>query len=66
MNYLCEKLGVKLIGRKGLGPTADSLIASIKAERGGHKTPATSLGLKSGESDWSLIYILLFFSKVLG
>jgi lysine-specific histone demethylase 1 len=66
MNYLCEKLGVKLIGRKGLGPTADSLIASIKAERGGHKTPATSLGLKSGETDWSLIYILLFFSKVLG
>ncbi|KAJ6357974.1 hypothetical protein OIU78_005747 [Salix suchowensis] len=50
MDYLCEKLGVKLIGRKGLGPTADSLIASIKAERGGHKTPATSLGLRSGMS----------------
>ncbi|CAK7325413.1 unnamed protein product [Dovyalis caffra] len=48
MNYLCEKLGVKLIGRKGLGPTADSLIASIKAERGGRKATATSLGLKSG------------------
>uniref|UniRef100_A0A6N2LNU2 Amine oxidase domain-containing protein n=1 Tax=Salix viminalis TaxID=40686 RepID=A0A6N2LNU2_SALVM len=50
MNYLCEKLGVKLIGRKGLGPTADSLIASIKAERGGRKASATSLGLKSGVS----------------
>ncbi|XP_061986575.1 protein FLOWERING LOCUS D-like isoform X1 [Populus nigra] len=50
MNYLCEKLGVKLIGRKGLGSTADSLIASIKAERGGRKASATSLGLKSGMS----------------
>jgi len=49
MNYLCEKRGVKLIGRNVLWPTAD-LIASIKAERGGHKTPATSLGLKSGMS----------------
>ncbi|GER51255.1 lysine-specific histone demethylase 1 homolog 3 [Striga asiatica] len=32
-NYLCETLGVKLLGRKGLGPSADSVIASIKAER---------------------------------
>ncbi|KAL8538670.1 hypothetical protein ACS0TY_000618 [Phlomoides rotata] len=32
LNYL-EKVGVKLIGRKGLGPSADSVIASIKAER---------------------------------
>ncbi|CAA3018123.1 FLOWERING LOCUS D [Olea europaea subsp. europaea] len=33
LNYLCENLGVKLIGRKGLGPAADSVIASIKVER---------------------------------
>jgi lysine-specific histone demethylase 1 len=60
MNYLCEKLGVKLIGRKGLGPTADSLIASIKAERGGRKASATSLGLKSGENDETLfVYFLV-------
>ncbi|KAH6784164.1 protein FLOWERING locus D-like protein [Perilla frutescens var. hirtella] len=32
LNYL-EKVGVKLIGRKGLGPSADSIIASIKAMR---------------------------------
>ncbi|KAG8380543.1 hypothetical protein BUALT_Bualt06G0026500 [Buddleja alternifolia] len=32
LNYL-EKIGVKLVGRKGLGPSADSIIASIKAER---------------------------------
>lgn len=53
MDYLCEKLGAKLIGRKGLGPAADSLIASIKAERGGRKTTSTSLTLKSGEIYWS-------------
>lgn len=47
LNYLCEKLGVKLVGRKGLGPAADSVIASIKAERGNRK-PASSLALKSG------------------
>ncbi|KAK8955962.1 hypothetical protein KSP40_PGU021582 [Platanthera guangdongensis] len=34
LHYLCEKLGVKLMNRKGLGSTADSVIASIKAERG--------------------------------
>lgn len=32
LNYL-EKVGVKLVGRKGLGPSADSIIASIKAVR---------------------------------
>ncbi|XP_028063754.1 lysine-specific histone demethylase 1 homolog 3-like isoform X3 [Camellia sinensis] len=48
LNYLSEKLGVKLIGRKGLGPTADSVIASIKAERANHKSSSTSLTRKSG------------------
>lgn len=63
LNYLCEKLGVKLFGRKGLGPTADSVIASIKAERGGRKTSSTSASksaLKSGESGG----ILAIFSFV--
>ncbi|XP_028063751.1 uncharacterized protein LOC114266968 isoform X1 [Camellia sinensis] len=50
LNYLSEKLGVKLIGRKGLGPTADSVIASIKAERANHKSSSTSLTRKSGIS----------------
>ncbi|PQQ01795.1 protein FLOWERING LOCUS D [Prunus yedoensis var. nudiflora] len=50
LNYLCEKLGVKLVGRKGLGPTADSVIALIKAERGIRKPASTSLALKSGTS----------------
>ncbi|KAK4480356.1 hypothetical protein RD792_013427 [Penstemon davidsonii] len=33
LNHLSEKFGVKLVGRKGLGPAADPVIASIKAER---------------------------------
>lgn len=43
LNYLCNKLGVKLIGRKGLGPTADSVIASIKAERSNRRTNPSML-----------------------
>ncbi|KAK9283469.1 hypothetical protein L1049_011714 [Liquidambar formosana] len=50
LNYLSEKLGVKLVGRKGLGSAADSVIASIKAERGNRKPASTSLALKSGTS----------------
>ncbi|KAJ7970484.1 Lysine-specific histone demethylase 1-like protein [Quillaja saponaria] len=50
LNYLSEKLGVKLVGRKGLGPNADSVIASIKAERGNRKPTLSSLALKSGLS----------------
>lgn len=34
LHYLSEKIGVKLVGRRGLGSAADSVIASIKAERG--------------------------------
>ncbi|KAI0513784.1 hypothetical protein KFK09_009814 [Dendrobium nobile] len=37
LHYLSEKLGVKLVGRKGLGPAADAAIASIKAERGNRR-----------------------------
>uniref|UniRef100_A0A2C9V5G5 SWIRM domain-containing protein n=1 Tax=Manihot esculenta TaxID=3983 RepID=A0A2C9V5G5_MANES len=48
LNYLCEKLGVKLVGRKGLGPAGDSLIAAIKAERGSRKAMPSSLALKVG------------------
>ncbi|KAB1219032.1 hypothetical protein CJ030_MR3G015052 [Morella rubra] len=50
LNYLCDKLGVKLVGRKGLGSTADSVIASIKAERGNRRPASTALALKSGTS----------------
>ncbi|XVE68803.1 hypothetical protein DITRI_Ditri09bG0099600 [Diplodiscus trichospermus] len=49
LNYLCEKLGIKLVGRKGLGPTADSVIASIKAQRGVRKS-LTPLAQKPGTS----------------
>ncbi|CAA2984310.1 FLOWERING LOCUS D [Olea europaea subsp. europaea] len=42
LNYLCVTLGVKLIGRKGLGPAAVSVIASIKAERSEGR-PSSSL-----------------------
>lgn len=47
LNFLGEKLGVKLVGRKGLGTAGDVAIASIKAERGVNK-PNLSLALKSG------------------
>ncbi|PPR81951.1 hypothetical protein GOBAR_AA38765 [Gossypium barbadense] len=50
LNYLCEKLGIKLVGRKGLGPTADSIIASIKAQKGVRKPSSTPLAPKSGTS----------------
>nr|AIN75609.1 flowering locus D-b [Dimocarpus longan] len=50
LNYLCETLGVKLMGRKGLGPTADTVIASIKAERGSRKSSSTSSASRLGIS----------------
>ncbi|RYR56671.1 hypothetical protein Ahy_A05g022354 isoform B [Arachis hypogaea] len=50
LNYLCEKIGVKLVGRKGLGPSGDSVIASIKAERGNRKPLSTSAIIKPGVS----------------
>lgn len=50
LNYLCEKLGVKLVGRKGLGPAADDVISSIKAERSKRKPALTSSTVKSGRS----------------
>lgn len=60
LNYLCEKLGVKLVGRKGLGPTADSVIASIKVERGKQKPASTALAIKTGESSSAVLksYVL--------
>ncbi|KAF6140303.1 hypothetical protein GIB67_000351 [Kingdonia uniflora] len=48
LHHLSEKIGVKLVGRKGLGPAADSVIASIKAERGRHKSTLTSSAMRSG------------------
>uniref|UniRef100_A0A166DRA3 SWIRM domain-containing protein n=1 Tax=Daucus carota subsp. sativus TaxID=79200 RepID=A0A166DRA3_DAUCS len=69
LNYLCENLGVKLIGRKGLGPSADSVIASIKAERGNRRPASTSLTLKSGTSKFkpaNLKQKMIRKAKVLG
>ncbi|OVA17995.1 Amine oxidase [Macleaya cordata] len=48
LHYLSEKLGMKLVGRRGLGSAADSVIASIKAERGIRRSTSTFLALKSG------------------
>uniref|UniRef100_A0A0D3FYV7 SWIRM domain-containing protein n=1 Tax=Oryza barthii TaxID=65489 RepID=A0A0D3FYV7_9ORYZ len=48
LHYLCEKLGVKLVGRKGLGPGADAVIASIKAERNSSRTKTRPSKLKIG------------------
>lgn len=50
LNHLSEKLGVKLVGRKGLGPIADSVIAAIKSERGIRKATSTSQASKAGLS----------------
>ncbi|ERN08877.1 hypothetical protein AMTRI_Chr12g236080 [Amborella trichopoda] len=46
LNYLCEKLGVKLVGRRGLGSNVDSLIAAIKAEKGNQQPASASLDFK--------------------
>ncbi|KAK6929160.1 SWIRM domain [Dillenia turbinata] len=54
LNYLSEKLGVKLVGRKGLGPAANSVIASIKAERGKRKPASTSVAVKPGLCFWRI------------
>lgn len=63
LNYLCERWGVKLVGRKGLGPTADSVIASIKAERGNRKPASTALALKSGAwLDFAIVIHTTIFS----
>ena len=43
--HLTEKLGVKLVGRKVLGPTANAAIASIKAERGNCKASTPSVAV---------------------
>ncbi|PKA48062.1 Lysine-specific histone demethylase 1 like 3 [Apostasia shenzhenica] len=44
--HLCEKIGVKLVGRRGLGPAADSVIASIKAGRGNRRPVRVALRVK--------------------
>ncbi|KAL9265263.1 FLOWERING LOCUS D-like protein [Drosera capensis] len=46
--YLTEKLGIKLVGRKGLGPNVDAVIAAIKAERSSNRPGL--LALKTGMS----------------
>ncbi|GAB4836410.1 hypothetical protein Ancab_001322 [Ancistrocladus abbreviatus] len=48
--YLCETLRVKMVGRKGLGPNADAIIAAIKAERGKSRPASASSAAKSGMS----------------
>lgn len=60
LNYLCETLGVKLMGRKGLGPTAESIIASIKAERGSRKSSSTSSASRLGQTKGCLLSIFFF------
>lgn len=35
--YLCQKFGVKLVGRKGLGPAGDALVVAIKWDREARK-----------------------------
>lgn len=37
LQHLCIKFGVKLVGRKGLGPAGDALVVSIKWNRNARK-----------------------------
>lgn len=43
MVYLCETLGVKLVGRRGLGAQGDALVAAIKWGRAARKPTAYSI-----------------------
>lgn len=46
--YLCHKLGVKLVGRRGLGPQGDALVVAIKWNRATRKSGgATGPSFKS-------------------
>ncbi|KAG0629790.1 hypothetical protein M758_1G130500 [Ceratodon purpureus] len=38
LTYLCQKLGVKLVGRRGLGPQGDALVVDIKWYRESKKS----------------------------
>lgn len=62
LNYLCETLGVKLLGRKGLGSYADTLISSIKVERGKRRSVMNSQSLKSGWFNENNHFFSGFFS----
>ncbi|KAE8666358.1 Lysine-specific histone demethylase 1-like protein 3 [Hibiscus syriacus] len=64
LNYLCEKLGIKLVGWKGLGPTADSVIASIKTQRGLRQPSSNPLALKSGERVIEYSFVCIFIPKI--
>ncbi|KAG9136614.1 hypothetical protein Leryth_020279 [Lithospermum erythrorhizon] len=69
LNHLCEKLGVKLVGRKGLGPSAESMIASIKSERANRKPALGSMARKSGASKLKAVSMkqkLVRKAKILG
>lgn len=48
LRYLYEKLGVKLVGRRGLGTLGDSLVASIKAARAARRPISVSSPFKFG------------------
>ncbi|KAG0626735.1 hypothetical protein M758_2G147400 [Ceratodon purpureus] len=39
LQHLCVNFGVKLVGRKGLGPAGDSLVFAIKSGRAAKKAP---------------------------
>lgn len=48
LRYLYEKLGVKLVGRRGLGTQGDSLVASIKSARAARRPISVSSPFKFG------------------
>jgi lysine-specific histone demethylase 1 len=39
--YLCQKFGVKLVGRRGLGPAGDALVVAIKWNRAARNEGST-------------------------
>eukprot|EP01018_Ginkgo_biloba_P020441 Gb_15792 [translate_table: standard] len=48
LSYLHEKLGVKLVGRRGLGTLGDSLVASIKSARAARRPISAPTQFKFG------------------
>ena len=48
--FLCENLGVKLVGRRGLGSQGDSLVSAIKWGRAAKKPEASAATLNGGSN----------------
>ncbi|KAH7427187.1 hypothetical protein KP509_10G033500 [Ceratopteris richardii] len=53
--YLCETLGVKLVGRRGLGAQGDALVAAIKWNRAARRPSSIAPVILNGRSSVKLV-----------